>query len=230
MRPAGSGGLGAWASLGLLGLALLALAPGRAAAYEQRGDTPSVGAQIQLGELEYDSIWADAFDWGQGVAIHVRNAIGRRHAIGISFEQQKFERAAALCGDSGLTDYLQMQTLMADYYIYFRRPMRRCYYAVFSAGFYRSELIWEQDVAGQKFSDVRYPGENFLARAGGGMEHFLGRKLSIDASLSLYYFHAGSLCGVWTELEGPYRCLRCDEKSLTASGQLALGLHVYFGR
>jgi hypothetical protein len=205
-----------WAAGALCGLIVLGAAAGPARAYEHRRDTPSVGVQINMGDLEYDSAWGKAFGWGRGVNIHLRNQIGRNHAIGLTFEQQRFDSESALPEDiasGGDTDYLQFQTFLADYFFYFHRPQRRCYYAVLSAGFYRPELVDEQQDPGQpKAINVRYPGENFMGRAGVGVEYFLSRKLSWDTSLSFYYIRTKHQSG------------------LTGSGQLATGLHLYAGR
>ena len=112
------------------------------------------------------------------------------------------------------TDLLKMQTFMLDYYFYFERPLRRCYYAVISAGFYRPELVDEEQLQPDQPEtvNVRYPGEDFIARLGGGTEYFISRNFSIDASISAYYIRAPQLDG------------------LTASAQFALGVHLYAGR
>jgi hypothetical protein len=205
-----------WAAGALCGLVIAAMA-GPAQAYEHRRDTASVGIQIQYGDLERNSDWGDAFGWGRGVAIHLRNSMARNRAIGLSFEQQRFESVEPLAEDvesGGDTDYLEMQTFLVDYFFYFERPQRRCYYAVVSAGFYRPELVDEERLQPDqpKTVNVRYPGENFLARLGGGTEYFVSRKFSVDASVSLYYIRAPKLDG------------------LTASAQFALGVHLYAGR
>jgi hypothetical protein len=206
-----------WAAIALCGLVILGATPRAARAYEHRRDTPSVGVQINLGNLGVDSYWGDAFGWGRGVNIHLRNQISRNRAIGITFEQQRYDSEALLHGDDPTkgedTDYLNLQTLLFDYFFYFNRPQRRCYYAVLSAGFYRPELVDTQQDPGQpKTMNVRYPGENFMARVGGGVEYFVSRKLSVDTSLSFYYIRTPGQPG------------------LTGSGQLATGLHLYAGR
>jgi hypothetical protein len=206
-----------WTIGALCGLVIAGAAAAPVGAYEHRRDTPSVGVQIQMGNLGRDSDWGKAFGWGRGVCIHLRNSTARNRAIGLTFEQQRFDIESPLPEDieSGLpTSLLQMQTLLFDYLFYFQRPQRRCYYAVASAGFYRPELVYERRTqAGQPMtSDVRYPGENFMGRIGGGTEYFVSRKFSFDGSISFYYLRAPDLHG------------------LTASVQFALGVHVYAGR
>jgi len=188
-----------------------------AQAYEHRRDTPSVGIQIQYGVMEGGSDWGESFGWDGGIAVHLRNSMSRNSAIGLSFEQQRFACVKLLPEDieeGGDTDFLKMQTLLADYFFYFERPARRCYYAVVSAGFYRPELVDEERLHPDqpKTVHVRYPGENFLARLGAGSEYFLSRKFSVDASASVYYLRAPKLDG------------------LTASAQFAIGVHLYAGR
>lgn len=205
-----------WAAGALCGLVVVGMT-GSARAYEHRRDTPSVGVQIQYGVMEGGSDWGDAFGWQGGVAVHLRNSMSRNSAIGLSFELQRFECVKPLAEDiedGGDTDFLKMQTLLADYYFYFERPQRRCYYAVVSAGFYRPELVDEERLQPDqpKTINVRYPGENFLARLGAGTEYFLSRKFSIDTSASVYYLRAPKLDG------------------LTVSAQFALGVHLYAGR
>ena len=201
------------------GLAILWGAAAPVRAYEHRQDTPSVGVQIQYGDLEYDSEWGKTFGWGRGVSVHLRQSIARNRAIGLSFEQQRFEREIPVnenAADSeclGKADYFDWQALLLDYYVYFRRPLRRCYYAVASVGFYRPQLVDEMKTSGQQqIPGVCYPSENLLGRLGVGMEYFVSRKFSFDASVSGYYIRVSHQSG------------------LTASAQFALGVHLYATR
>lgn len=208
-----------WAGRALTALlaALLALAwmAGTAGAYEHRRSTPSIGGQLQAGILGTDSEWGELFDWGRGGTVRLRQYVARNRAIGISFELQKFRRDSGKprADESFNEDYFQAQLLMLDYYFYFRRPQKQCPYAVISGGFYRPEIVDEEKLTGGGSAvQVEHPGEGLLARLGVGLEYFVARTFSFDASLSGYYFNASSQDG------------------LTASVQLALGVHIYTGR
>ncbi|MBD3235160.1 MAG: hypothetical protein GF330_00460 [Candidatus Eisenbacteria bacterium] len=200
-------GAGEW----LIVVALLACCVGTTRAYEHRRGIPSVGGQLQRGYLGFDSDWTNVYEWGKGGTISVRQYVARNRAIGFSFEQQKFYRIKDLPQEGTWNpDALQLQMLMLDYYFYFNRLRKWTYYLVLSAGAYRPEEIDNADQGDGL--QVNYPSENVLARVGWGLERFLRRTVSIDASLSFYYINAPGIDGV------------------TGSAQLALGVHVYAGR
>jgi hypothetical protein len=189
-----------------------------AAAYEHRRGTPSFGVQGQFGITAGDSDWHELFDNGFGVSISVRQYIARDRAVGLTAQQQSFDR---IHGDpknahiedptDAAYDKLQFQLLMVDYYAYFHRAAKRTPYVVASAGFYRPQLLDQFQEAGTNAEGehVKYPGEGFLLRAGGGFEYFLARTLSIDSTLSGYFFSAPGEDGRMFTLE------------------FALGLHLY---
>lgn len=200
--------------IGLLLLATLALFASDARAYEHRRRTPSVGGKLQYGCMGVNSDWSDVFRWGRGCAVSIRQYVARSQAIGLSFEQQRFKRRSDLPQSSGIraADEIQFQTLMFDYYIYFHRMYRRTPYLVFSGGFYRPQRIYEfTDIAGHKGSQVDYPSEGFLARIGGGLEYFVTRNFSIDATVSGYYISAPGIDGT------------------TLTTEAALGIQLYVG-
>lgn len=203
--------------LAALFIAMLAMTLGaqRAAAYEHRRNTPSVGGQLHLGDLEYDSEWGDLYAWGRGGAIRVRQYIARNRAIGLSFELQKFnrERNHPADADGWMPDFFQAQILMVDYYFYFRRPRKHCQYLVASGGFYRPEIVDKVKVeGGGNTVTVEHPPENLLARLGIGTEYFITRGFAVDASVSGYYYNVPDLSGT------------------TFSVEIALGIQVYAGK
>ncbi len=185
-----------------------------ASGYEHRRGTPSVGAQLQYGDLRGDSEWGDVFARDIGGAIHLRQYVARNRAWGITFELQKFQRGAQVAKGVGLTDAdeFQYQTLMGDYYLYFRRLHKQCPYLVASAGFYHPQLVYKyKDEQGNRYEEVEYPSDGFIGRIGAGMEYFINRTLAIDGSVSAYYVaHSGG-------------------SGQTVSGQAALGIHLYVG-
>jgi hypothetical protein len=204
------------ATLGLLALSTLTR---DAAAYEHRRKTPSIGVQVQYGYMGGSSMWPETVRYGLGVTVSVRRYIARNQALGISFEQQKFARISSLLEDLeddeyGDLDHIQMQVLMLDYYLYIKRMRRETPYLVFSAGVYRPQQLYEFDdeITGSTGEEVKYPSEGFLARAGAGMEYFLSRNLSIDATVSGYLVNTPDLTGS------------------TFTAQAAIGLQLYAGR
>lgn len=192
-------------------LVVAATVAGPATAYEHRRGIPSIGAQLQRGYLGVDSDWTEVYEWARGGTIRVRQYVARNRAVGFSFEQQKFYRIKNLPQTGTWNpDALQLQVLLFDYYFYFNRMRKWTHYLVLSGGGYRPEEIENADEG--EGLQVSYPAENLLARVGYGLERFISRTVSIDASFSCYYIHAPSIDGV------------------TASAQLALGVHVYTGR
>lgn len=204
------------AGLGLL-VAALVLA-GSASAYEHRRGTPSAGIRLQYGTTAGDSEWHDLFDRGFGVVISARQYIARNRAVGLTAEQQSFD---AIHGDSNKIgdgnadadcDKLQFQLLMVDYYFYFQRMARRTPYLVFSAGFYRPQLIDEFKEPGTNDSGEHvgyWHKEGFVLRGAVGFEFFLTRKIALDSAVSTYYLSAPGV----------------DGRMLTA--QLSVGFHLY---
>ncbi|MFH1145290.1 MAG: hypothetical protein V1774_12205 [Candidatus Eisenbacteria bacterium] len=226
--PAGTRRLGAtpWRAslLATAALALLAgLMPPPARAYEHRRGTASIGGQLHLGYLGGNSYWSDVFQPASGGAIRVKQYIARNRAIGLSFELQKFGESTTipLTDESFRPDYLQMQLLMFDYYLYFNRPQKRTPYIVGSAGFYRPEIVDEggDDVI-EPGQTVEHPKEGFVARLGIGLEYFISRTFAIDGTLSGYYIHTSS--GI--DPRDP------PQSGKTVSGMLALGVHIYTGK
>ncbi|MBP7669015.1 MAG: outer membrane beta-barrel protein [Candidatus Eisenbacteria bacterium] len=196
---------------------LSSIAPPPAQAYEHRRGTPSIGGQLQFGFLGINSDWADVFQPGRGVSVRVKQYISRNQALGISFEQQRFQEQSSVslvdpeC-PSCKPDYLQFQTLMVDYYFYIQRPLKRTPYVIASLGFYRPEIVQEgtEDVV-EPGQTVSYPNEGVLGRLGIGLEYFVARTFSLDATLSGYYLNA-------------------RENGTTATTMLALGVHIYTGK
>ncbi len=202
-------------ALGLLWGALL-LVPD-AAAYEHRRGTPSFGAQVQFGMTAGDSEWKDLFDRGFGVVISVRQYIKRDRAVGLTGQQQSFDRIGGNTNvistgtDRGSYDRLQFQLLMLDYYAYFRRMAKRTPYIVVSGGFYHPQYVDEgRDVQGTPGEQVGFiDKDGFVLRAGGGLEYFVRRTLSIDSTLSGYFLSAPGVPGT------------------VFTVQLGLGFHLY---
>lgn len=196
-------------------IALVALAPGEAGAYEHRRGTVSAGGQLQYGEMRGDSEWGNVFARDIGGVISVRQYVARNRAWGLTFELQKFKRSADwpknVVGTTD-ADELQYQVLMADYYFYFRRVHKQCPYLVLSAGFYHPQLVYKyKDEQGDEYEEIEYPVDAFVARVGGGLEYFINRTVAVDARLSAYYVG------------------RSGDSGQTISGQVALGVHLYVG-
>ncbi|MCK4305173.1 MAG: outer membrane beta-barrel protein [Candidatus Eisenbacteria sp.] len=209
-----------WGLATLLLLAILAASSGPADAYEHRRNTPSLGAQLQYGYMGGDSAWPNTVRWGWGVAFKLRKYVSRQAAMGVSFEQQKFDRISTLPSfkvigdDYADLDHLQFQTLMLDYFRYFQRMRRRTPYVVVSAGIYHPQLLYDEknEITGTEGQHSKHPRDSFIARLGAGLEYFVNRGFSIDGSVSCYYVHTPDLPG------------------RTFTVQMALGCELYPGR
>jgi hypothetical protein len=140
--------------------------------------------------------------------VRLRRYISRNRAWGLSFEQQRFDRRSSVPvviaegsdyadDDYADLDHIQFQALMLDYYLYFRRMHRRTPYLIFSAGAYRPQFLYDfaDEVTGGEGQEVKYPQEGFLARVGAGLEYFISRGFSVDASVSGYLLPRGDISG-----------------------------------
>jgi len=214
-------------AIAMTALLLLALCASPAGAYEHRRGTPSIGVQLHYGLLAGNSDWTDVFQEARGVAIHVKQYVARDRAIGLTFELQRFAESTTIpiIAEDFDPDYLQMQIVMFDYYFYFNRAQKRTPYVVLSGGFYRPEIVDEGDKDLQELGYVvEHPHEGVLARAGVGLEWFLGRTFSIDGTLSGYYIHNPS------KLKGLIPDEEAESGGLASSFLAALGVHLYTGK
>ncbi len=187
----------------LLGLLLL----GRPAqAYEQRSGTLSLGVQGGAGALSSSDSFSrgateigyDSYDFAGGLGIRIRYGLDRSHAVGVSFEDLRFDRKSG--EDRELPSQYQLNNFMVDYYVYFHRRYKLSRYVVLGAGFHRPTFRFSDD-------ENILPGEGLTANFGGGMEYFLRRPFALDASVRGYY-------------------LRLKGGSAVA-GELMLGVHYY---
>lgn len=199
-------------------LALVALGLMEASAYEQPRNTISLGVQGQYGVLggetqpipadpDEDAAWASLVDYGGGLAIRIRYSTARNRAIGLSFEDQRFRRQDGV--DKRRPKQIQLSQVLAEYYFYFLRPKRTTRYIVLGAGFHIPALRYEteEEDTGRTLEEVSYPGLDLTLVAGVGLEHFIGRRTSVDLSIRGYG-------------------LRSDP-TLSISGEVALGIHYY---
>ncbi len=186
-------GLAAAAARVLIGLALLA--PGPAQAYEQRRNTPSFGVQYGYGAMNGSGVfeWEDDnplvenpeyrhedFRWGGALGFHIRYSLDQTHAVGVTFEDRRFERKSGLENPEDPTlevaKQLQVTAYQIDYYVYFDRRARTTAYLQLGAGFHRDTFRLKKN-------------ENLIgpfgpcATAGFGVEYFVRPAFTIDATL-----------------------------------------------
>jgi hypothetical protein len=206
------------ASLTASALALALVLPAAVAAYEQPRNTISLGVQVQYGGLgggtqtipadnPANGAWASLFRFGEGLAFRIRYSTARDRAIGISFEDQRFRRRKGL--GSGYPDQLQLNHLLGEYFMYFRRPRKLTRYVVVGAGFHRPAIRSEtkDEATGQKLEEVSFPGEGVTVMLGLGLERFVSRRTSLDLSLRVYGVNS--------------------RPTFSVMGELALGVHLY---
>lgn len=207
----------------LLGLAaLLALGVAPAAAYEHRTSTPSFGAQIGYGRIlrgdsyhiinwplpsgqstEADFNLKDTHsEWGPSAHIGVRFVLDRSHALGFGFDDLRYRRKDGYSAEErqALPRWAKFTTFHADYYLYFQRRSRVCYYVAPFAGLQQRELRF-------KGSEIQTQEYRLLYGTGVGMEYFVRRSFSIDLSTRILALRGGV--------------------GTTVLLQPALGVHVY---
>ena len=181
-----------WAAVVLLAMGL----GSESAAFEQRTNTPSVGFQVGGGIMQgsdayqfgnQEPIPYDIFEAGLGLGIHIRYSMDRRSAIGVSFEDLRFQRKS---GAAKVADQYQLNNFLGRYYVYFARRQRISRYLVGGIGFHRPSIRTGEQTA--------LPGEGFSANLGAGLEYFLTRVVTIDGSLDGYLFRpkGGSITAV----------------------------------
>jgi hypothetical protein len=172
-----------------------------AEAYEQHSNTLSLGIQggpgLMIGsdgayhwntaEYRYsDYSYGSSYEWlkfwennwGYGVGIRIRYSLDPTHAIGVSFEDLRFNRHDEAPADA--PGQYQVNNYMADYYLYFNRRAKTCPYVVLGAGFHRDTF---------RVSDaenVIVP-ESFVTNFGVGVEYFVGWAFAVDFAARAYY-------------------------------------------
>lgn len=186
---------------GLTVIVLLIAVAGPAAGYEQRPNTVSLGLQGGVGFMsgsgEYEwksdqgvpvSYFYGDFDLGPSLGIRLRYSLDRSQAIGISWEDQRYWRKSGKPNEIAGT--YQITTFAADYYIYINRPKKLCQYAVLGAGFFWNTFRFDDNdgAHGEHVSPPEAP--FFMANLGFGVEYFLSRPLSVDASVRGYLMRA----------------------------------------
>ncbi len=174
--------------LGILAFGVfLSLAAGEAKAYEQRTSTPSVGIMAGIGFMSGSDEFAtegttptiipyEAFDLGFGLGIHVRYSLDRRSAIGVSFEDLRFERKS---GEDTEAEQYQVNNFLARYYVYFARRERLSRYIAAGIGFHRPSFRLDDQ-------ENILPGEGLTANLGVGLEYFFTRAVALDGAVDGY--------------------------------------------
>ncbi len=207
--------------VGCLAVAVAAAWPGLAQAWEQRRGTLSFGVQggvtamdgsgIYTRELGGTSITEESyryedFRWKGALGFRLRYSLDRSHAVGASFEDLRFDRKSGL--DDAVADEYQVNTVLANYFVYFSRKDRLTPYLELGAGFHRDTFRYSS-------SDHVIPPLAPAASVGLGAEYFLRPALTVDAAVRAYYLHLrGS--DEW-DLEG----------SSPIAGSVQVGLHYY---
>jgi hypothetical protein len=189
---------------------------GRAAAWEQRRGTISVGFQAGISSLEGTAVYTrhgyetDEFEYplsnyrfGPAMGLHFRYALDRAHAAGVTLEDIRFRRKSGV--DPSMAKEFQINTVFFDYYLYLARRERLTPSIVLGLGFHRDAFRFSQ-------SDHLIPPLALAANLGGSLEYFVRPPFSIETTLRGYYLGThGS--GEW---------------SVDGSGSVAASLQVGF--
>jgi hypothetical protein len=175
-----------------------------AAGYEQRPNTISFGLQIgggvwsgsgayvveaERGETQYPY---DSFSTGGSFALRFRYSLDRSHAVGLSLEDERFNRKAELGPEA--PEQLQVTNYVLDYYLYFYRRAKFCPYAALGIGYARRTFRMGE-------SETVNPPGGPVANFGLGAEYFVRRPFSIDAVIRGYYHSGGGGSGVAGEAQ-----------------------------
>jgi hypothetical protein len=119
------------------------------------------------------------------MGIHTRYSLDQAHALGVTFDDLRYKRKKGLeyseDPQSEAAKQLQVNNVLADYYLYFHRRDRTTPYAVISVGFHRDTFRFAR-------SDNLVTMFNPAASLGLGVERFIRPTWSIDATLRGAWF------------------------------------------
>jgi len=176
-----------FAGLAVAAVVISLASPTASVAYEQRSNTVSFGIQggmasVLRGTGEFTRGEArvpyDRYGAAGAFALHLRYSLDRSHAVGLTFEDLRFDREEAIDPETGqsLPEQYQLNLFSFDYYLYYHRKSKLSQYLALGAGFHRPTF---------RISDREsyLPGEGFSANFGGGMEYFVAKPFSFDGSV-----------------------------------------------
>lgn len=183
-----------------------------------RIDRPGVyalGAAGQYGLIEGNSRYGLDFNRGGGYNIHFRYNTSRKAALTIYFDSQTFDARADSLVNVRITSVHGGLRLFS---IPTGDVLR---YLELTAGFYRPEIRFPNNIQSSIGEELCFPGEGFLAHAGGGIEIFFTSVWALELGAHGYLLTGKGLCPT-EELNG--------EKDLSVIGQASLGLSYYLLR
>jgi hypothetical protein len=158
----------------LLPLVLLCFHVQQAGGEERKG-TISMGLQYQYGLLAGDSKYADTYDGGIGYAIKLKYYLGKKRAVGVSFENQYHESKIEPVETDDVKS-LQFNITTVEYFRYFERNKSTSRYVVVGAGLCQPTALYKG--GGPERKD-----DGPMITAGGGIEFFVNRSIAVDFRL-----------------------------------------------
>lgn len=122
--------------------------------------------------------FADTFNQGLGLAFALRYRNSQESSFGLGFEAHRFDAKSA--PDSAFSPVkFQMVMTTLDYYRHFNIRSRTPRYLVIGAGLMQSRQ--------ENFNEEReFPGDGGVVKAGGGLEYWVNRSLTVDLGLRYY--------------------------------------------
>lgn len=183
-----------------IALGLVFLTPGPACANEQRRNTWSFGVQGGYGALNGTGVfeWEDDdpevanrthsyenYRYGAALGFRIRRSLDQTHAVGISFEDLRYDRKTfkdvkpeelAL-----IAKQLQATTYLINYYLYLNRRARATPYVLLGGGFHRDTFRFGKH-------DYVTTAIGPCANLGMGVEYFVRPAWSLDATLRGAWF------------------------------------------
>lgn len=170
-----------------------------------RSGTISLGVQGQYGGIAGSSELERHFDLGPGYGVRFRYQLSRESALGFSFEHQRYEPVSVLAPVTTVfasDSTLVITTVAAEGMAYFHRDRETVPYLLGGFGFASPDVRYHD-------AGTRRVNEGPFLVLGGGFEHFLRERFSIDATLRGF----GQI----------------GNSELTLAAQIALGIHLYPG-
>ena len=179
--------------------------PPRLLPRRMRKNTISIGVQGQYGIVAGGSEIDDHFDHGPGYCFRARYMLSRRSAICFSFENQQYGAVKTGAPPPVIAEpdsHLVITTVAAEGTFFLHRERETHPYLLGGFGYASPDVRYEN-------AGTRRVNEGPFLVVGGGFEHFVRERFSIDAALRGF--------------------AEIGNSELTLVSQISLGVHVYPG-
>jgi hypothetical protein len=161
---------------GLVLLAGTAVSAAEGASPLTRPGTIGISGYGSYGWITGPSRYGLDFSSGWGLGFTLRYVTSPHWAVGLNFQQQNYDAYSNLeLKKFTVTD------ILLDLYYYRERRSDTSQYLVLGLGFYRPELLYQDET-------TSFPGENLMLQGGLGIELFIRETFALDLSGQAYFY------------------------------------------